>query len=142
MAGPRRHSRTPQVLTREQQETYVQTAQANPRIREQLERILGKSTTTMSFQEIVRGVHDIQERGYVEGSLAGAINGSMDLARALDRRDLGIETHDRLIMLEQQNADLREENTQLRQRLDSSSTTKKAATKKAATAPTPAKEAS
>ena len=131
----RRQSRTPAVLTRDQQEYLVKTAETNPALLEKLERFTKTEWSKLTFQQKVKAIGDMQEEGYALGSLAGALRGIDDFDHELDKRDFGLEVNDRLLMLEQENSELRETVADLRRQLgtaETEATPRKRAAKKTA----------
>jgi FMN phosphatase YigB (HAD superfamily) len=105
----RRHSRTPMVLTKDQQETLVKAADRDAATRERLERTFGVVWQNTTFQERLQLLHRLQEEGYALGSLAGALRGAREFDREITLREYGVDTEDRARQLEEQVAMLHEQ---------------------------------
>lgn len=115
--APRRHSRTPLMLTQDEQKIMVAAADDDPRIREFVERAFGVSWTGLPMQKKLQLVHDLDERGRVLGALAGAVRGHRDFEHevTLYRDELAAE--DKVRLLEEQVQTLKDEKAVLENRV-------------------------
>ena len=105
----RRHSRTPAVLTHDQQVALVRAADNDPGVRSVIETLLGKSWESMTFQQKVAAGCEYEEVGYALGAYAGAARGRRDAESAAEQIRHGVTLEDRNSVLEDQVSLLREE---------------------------------
>lgn len=102
----RRHSRTPMVLTKTEQEALVRAIDASDERIGSIELALEMRPgdwKDLTFGEKVIKIHEMQELGYALGSIAGALRGERDFEReVLHKRGNG-SLEDRVAMLENQN---------------------------------------
>lgn len=97
----RRHSRTPQVLTKDQQEALVKAADTDSAMRERLEAALGVVWSNLNFGQRLQALREMQETGYSAGSIAGALRGIRDLDREVELKTHGMSIEDRVLVAEE-----------------------------------------
>lgn len=107
--APRRHSRTPLMLSIEEQKILVLAADNNPRLRESIERLFGVKWADLSMQQKIRLIHDFDEAGRAAGALAGAVEGHRNLERQVALYNDELATEDKLRLAEEQIQTLKDE---------------------------------
>ena len=116
----RRISRTPALLGTREQEAFVRALERYPDLQKNVEILTGRPISEMSFQEKVAACSDYAEMGAGAAALAAAgraVNEVNRLAGAVLDEEA---TAEKLRRAEQREAELAEENAQLRNRLGDS----------------------